>query len=65
MFNRRHLKKILSAYVEYYNQDRTHLGIDKDSPVERPMELRPKNAALLASERVGGLHHRYSWNKAA
>jgi hypothetical protein len=42
-----------------------HLGIDKDAPIEQPLGLRPKNAALLADERVGGLHHRYSWKKAA
>jgi putative transposase len=65
VFNSRHLKKILSAYVEYYNHDRTHLGIDKDPPLERPIQPRPKNARIVATSRVGGLHHRYDWKQAA
>ncbi len=29
VLNERHLQKILSSYFEYYNQDRTHCGLDK------------------------------------
>jgi len=65
VFNGRHLKKILSAYIKYYNHDRTHLGIDKDTPLERPIQPRLKNARIVATSRVGGLHHRYDWKQAA
>jgi hypothetical protein len=28
--NERHLKRLLSEYVLYYHEDRTHLGLGKD-----------------------------------
>jgi len=28
-----HLRKLIKEYFHYYNYQRTHLGIDKDSPV--------------------------------
>ena len=65
VFNEKHLKKILTSYFEYYNQDRTHLGIGKDSPLERPVQPRPQGGRLIKLPRVGGLHHRYIWKKAA
>jgi putative transposase len=55
--NERHLKRLLADYVGYYHDDRTHLGLGKESPAGRI-----RTAALgrvLAQERLGGLHHRY------
>jgi transposase InsO family protein len=37
----RHLKRILSSYVDYYHSARTHLSLEKDSPdgrVVQPIE---------------------------
>ena len=65
VFNSRHLRNIPCAYVAYYNDDRTHLGIDKDTPLERPIRTRPKNARIVATSGVGGLHHKYDWKQAA
>ncbi len=66
IFNEGHLKRILKSYFEYYHEDRTHLGLDKDTPMERPIQQRPgKSAKVIKFPRVGGLHHRYEWNKAA
>ena len=31
-FNERHLKRLLSDYVRYYQEDRTHLGLRKGTP---------------------------------
>ena len=31
-----HLRRILAAYAGYYNELRTHLSLDKDSPALRP-----------------------------
>jgi putative transposase len=31
----RHLKRLLSDYVRYYHEDRTHLGLDKGTPAGR------------------------------
>jgi transposase InsO family protein len=38
IFSEVHLRRILSAYAVYYNQSRTHLALDKDCPLERPIQ---------------------------
>ena len=54
----RHLKRILSDYVDYCNGDRTHLTLEKDAPDSR--EDQSINAGrVVAFKRVGGLHHFY------
>ena len=66
MLNESHLKRILISYFQYYHYDRTHYGLGKDTPVERPVQPRPaKGAKVIELPRVGGLHHRYEWKKAA
>jgi transposase InsO family protein len=35
----RHLMRILSEYVDYYNETRTHLSLAKDAP--EPLSMRP------------------------
>jgi transposase InsO family protein len=35
IFNERHLRKMLKAYARYYHEARTHLSLDKQSPVPR------------------------------
>ena len=37
----RHLRRLLRDYVAYYHDDRTHLGLGKATPAERPVEPRP------------------------
>jgi putative transposase len=62
----KHLRRILKSYFDYYNQDRTHYNLEKDAPVERGRQPRPrKSSKLIELPRVGGLHHRYEWQKAA
>jgi putative transposase len=52
-----HLKRLLSEYVRYYHEDRTHLGLGKGTPDYR---IRSGAAGrILSHERLGGLHHRY------
>jgi transposase InsO family protein len=36
IFNERHLRRVLSSYVDYYQRTRTHLSLDKDCPDLRP-----------------------------
>jgi len=61
-----HLRRLLHEYWAYYHEDRTHLGVDKDTPASRTVERRPSAvAAVQARRRVGGLHHRYGWRLAA
>jgi transposase InsO family protein len=38
VLNERHLGRLLESYIAYYNEDRTHLSICKDSPFGRPVE---------------------------
>jgi transposase InsO family protein len=53
----RHLKRLLSEYVRYYHEDRTHLGLGKGTPNNRLRSI--ASGDVLSHERVGGLHHRY------
>ncbi len=61
-----HLTRLLKDYLCYYHEDRTHLGLNKDSPSQRPIEAKTNESAkLVAVPRCGGLHHRYRWVDAA
>ena len=35
VLNERHLKRLMAEYVHYYHDDRTHLGLDKQTPAGR------------------------------
>jgi transposase InsO family protein len=65
VLNEDHLKCRLSEYFKYYHKDRTHLGLDKDSPSGRPVQEKLEAGRVIALPRVGGLHHRYEWRRAA
>jgi putative transposase len=58
IFNERHLRRVMSSYVDYYQVTRTHPSLDKDCPDSRPIQLRSVGRAV-AIPKVGGLHHRY------
>jgi transposase InsO family protein len=52
------LRRVLHEYVAYYSHTRTHLGLEKDAPLPRPVT--PLTAGrVIAIPQVGGLHHRY------
>jgi putative transposase len=55
--NERHLKRLLSEYTRYYHEDRTHLGLRKETPAGR-VRCATKGR-VVSQERLGGLHHRY------
>jgi hypothetical protein len=64
--NERHLIRLSLEYVRYYHDDRTHIGLNQETPGARPTESRPDVVrAPRAEERIGGLHHRYTWVAAA
>ena len=66
VFGHRHLLQLMRSYIDYYHEDRCHLGLDKDTPRERPLAPRPSSTAkVVALSRGGGLHHRYEWREAA
>ncbi len=65
VLNEHHFRQLIGSFVAHCNQDRTHLGLGKDSPFGRPVEQRPAAASNVVSlPRVGGLHHRYAWRQA-
>ena len=60
VLNQRHLRTLLKEYVRYYHEDRTHLGLGKDTPGGRvAASLPPRGNKIIALPRLGGLHHRY------
>ena len=52
------LQRIMNLYCAYYERSRTHLSLDKDAPIPRPIAL-PIDGRIVAIPQVGGLHHRY------
>jgi transposase InsO family protein len=52
-----HLTRLLSDYVRYYHEDRTHLGLDKETPGKRVRSI--CRGRVLSIPRLGGLHRRY------
>jgi transposase InsO family protein len=58
VFDERHLRRVLSSYVQYYHHTRTHLSLGKDCPESRPIHP-PAAGKIIPFPQVGGLHHRY------
>jgi putative transposase len=52
------LKRILRQYFDYYERSRTHLSLEKDAPISRPVQP-PSAGNVVEIPMVGGLHHRY------
>jgi len=52
----RHLRHLLANYATYYNGVRTHLALDKDSPLHRPAQTVGRIASVTW---LGGLHRHY------
>ena len=54
----RHLLRILSKYLAYYNETRTHLSLGKDAPEPRSVQP-PAQGRVVEVPRVDGPHHEY------
>jgi transposase InsO family protein len=60
VLNERHLKRLMNGYVRYYHEDRTHLGLEKQTPGRRYAAEKTDSACKVVSiSKLGGLHHRY------
>ena len=59
ILNEGHLRRILTAYVDYYNRSRTHYSLDQDCPISRPIEPICKGDRIISIPQLSGLHHRY------
>lgn len=53
-----HARALLRRYARYYNEDRTHLALCKETPWGREVEP-PSRGVVAARPVLGGLHHRY------
>jgi hypothetical protein len=53
-YDEKHLVGILKEYSAYYNENRTHLSLNKDSPLGRKIE---SEGRVFSVPKVGGLHH--------
>ena len=53
------LKRILTSYFDYYHHARTHLSLDRNSPIPSEAEP-PSQGDVISLPQVGGLHHRYT-----
>jgi putative transposase len=58
VFNESSLRRILKAYLEYYEHSRRHLALEKDAPVSRAIQP-PELWVVVELPHLGGLHHRY------
>ena len=60
VLNEPHLKRLMSEYVRYYHNDRTHLALEKETPAGREMQNQhDASCEVVSMPRLGGLHHRY------
>ena len=57
LFNAKGLQRLMKLYCAYYEQSRTHLSLNKDAPIPRPVAA--PDGRVVAIPQVGGLHHRY------
>ena len=57
VFGERYLRHLLRSYANYYNQNRTHLSLNKDTPASRVIQNVGRIQPLPI---LGGLHHRYA-----
>jgi putative transposase len=58
VLNEAGVQKLMTLYCSYHERSRTHLALDKDTPIPRPV-MRPGDGDIVTIPEVGGLHHRY------
>ena len=60
VLNVRHLKHLITNYIGYYHDNRTHLGLAKETPAGRKTGKTTRaDCDVVSMPRLGGLHHRY------
>ena len=52
--NERHLKRLFSEYVRCFHHDRTHLGLEKDTPDSRSVATQTPDSKIVSWPRLGG-----------
>ena len=59
VLNEDHLHRILAEYFAYYHEARTHLSLDRNSPVPRSAQS-PAQGKIVTKAYLGGLYHCYT-----
>jgi putative transposase len=66
VFSKDHLRRLMKEYMDYYNKDRCHLFLNRDSPLGRKVQQKPSESGKVISiSKLSGLQHRYQWQKTA
>jgi transposase InsO family protein len=60
VFGEAHLRRILAGSAAYYNNTRTHLSLNKDSPSPRPAQRLSQQAHLLKIETLTNQHRSFA-----
>jgi transposase InsO family protein len=65
--NEYHLKVKFEDFIYFYNHNRTHIAINKDTPISSTILHKPRDGdyKLVSHPVLGGLYHTYTWEKAA
>jgi putative transposase len=60
VLSERHLNRLMSEYIRYYHDNRTHLALEKGTPAGRTTAKGSgAGSQVIAMPRLWGLHHRY------
>ncbi len=59
LFGERNVRHVIEQYMEHYNQERPHKGLDYRRPVETDESPGPRDGPVLCRERLGGLLRSY------
>ncbi|NLE44444.1 MAG: transposase, partial [Chloroflexi bacterium] len=57
ILNQRHLRRVLTEYIAFYNQARPHQGLGQQTPI--PDEHGHEQGAIQRRDVLGGLPHDY------
>lgn len=59
LFGKRHVRHAIDQYVEHYNLERPHKGLDHRQPVKPDETPTCRDGAVVCRQRLGGLLKSY------
>ncbi len=62
--NQYHLETKLDEFIQFYNNHRTHIALNKQTPIPSVI-YKPPESKLVATPVLNGLYHIYSYEKVA
>jgi transposase InsO family protein len=63
--NERHLESVLNTYINHYNRERPHRGLELRIPEGGgPVSPAEATGSIVHRDRLGGLIHEYHWKAA-